>query len=552
MSAVVGARPTSPQASSGRPSGPFTGTGKLLRFMFRRDRIRLPAWVIGIGIFVPYFFTAFETLFPSEAELAELSAFTSGPMVGLLGGPGYGLGEGLSYVTFFTALYVIYFMLAAALMNILLVSRHTRVEEQTGRAELIRANVVGRYAALTATLIMAAIGNAAVTLAVLGGLLAFDAPASGSLLVAVGVGAFGMVFAGVAFVCAQVSEYSRVGSAIAGAVLGGTYVLRATGDMSSEHGNVLSWLTPYAWSQQTRAFVDERWWPLGISAVVSIALIVLAYRLSDRRDLGAGLRASRRGRASAAPWVTNPIALALRLHRGGIRGWVLGLVVAGLVYGSTTGPFVDSFADMTGTMGEMFTTGPDPVLGYLNTLMVMMVIAVAVYALLAVMRVRAEELDGRAEPVLATAVSKQAWLAGHILVTAVASIVLLVLACAAMGLTAASSTGDWSLVGELTVAGLVGAPAVLVIVGLACALYGFSPRLLPIATAVVTFSGLAAFFGELLELPEALLAISPWHYTPAVPGEAITAAPLLVQTLVALVLAAVGLLAFRRRDLVTT
>ncbi|UFU03811.1 ABC transporter permease [Ruania suaedae] len=534
------------------PSGPFTGTAALLRFMLRRDRIRLPAWVLGIGIFVPYFFTAFETLFPSEAELAELSAFTSGPMIGLLGGPGYGLGEDLSYVTFFTAIYVVYFMLAAALMNILLVSRHTRVEEQTGRAELIRANVVGRYAPLTATLIMAVAGNIGVTLVMLGGLLAFEAPASGALLVAAGVGAFGMVFAGVAFVSAQVSEYSRVSSAIAGAVLGGTYVLRAVGDMTGEHGNALSWVTPYAWSQQTRAFVDERWWPLAISAVVSVALILLAYRLSDRRDLGAGLRASRRGRAAAPRWVSNPLTLALRLHRGSVRGWAIGLLIAGLVYGSTTGPFVDSFADMTGTMGEMFTAGPDPVLGYLNTLAVMMVIAVAVFALLSLLRVRAEELDGRAEPVLATAVSKPMWLAGHVVVTAAASVLLLVLACAAMGVTAAASTGDWSLLGELTVAGLVGAPAVLVVVGLVTALYGLSPRLLPVATVLVTFSGLAAFFGEMLDLPPALLAISPWHHTPAVPGAAITAAPLLIQTLVALVLAMIGLAAFRRRDLVTT
>ncbi|SEE95922.1 ABC transporter permease [Ruania alba] len=538
--------------SAARASGPLTGTGHLLRFMLRRDRIRLPAWVIGIGIFVPYFFTAFQTLFPSEDELASLSAFTSGPMIGLLGGPGYGLGDGLSYQTFFTAIYVTYFMLAAALMNILLVSRHTRMEEQTGRAELIRANVVGRYASLTATLITALISNALITLVMWGGLLAFDSPASGALLVALGTGLFGLVFAGVAATAAQISEYSRVGSGIAGAVLGGTYVLRAAGDMSSEHGNLLSWITPYAWSQQTRAFVDERWWPLGISVLVAAALVALAYRLSDRRDLGAGLRASRRGRAGAPDWLTSPTALALRLHRGGIRGWAIGLIIAGLVYGSTTGPFVDSFADMSGTMGTMFTGGPDPVLGYLNTLMVMMVITTAVYALLAIMRAKSEELDGRAEPVLATATSKQAWLAGHVLVTAVASVVLLVLACAAMGLTAAASTGDWDLLGQMTVAGLVGTPAVLVIVGLATALYGLSPRLMAIASVVVAFSGLAAFFGELLDLPEVLLAISPWYHTPTVPGGDITGAPLLAQLAVAAGLAVLGLLAFRRRDLVTT
>src|SRR5699024_4725571 len=140
--------------------GALRGTGTLLRFMLRRDRIRLPVWLIGISIFVPYFFSAFEQLFPTKADLAQMASFTSGPMLGLLGGPGYGLDpEHLNFFTFFAGLYLLYILLAAALMNILLVSRHTRVEEQTGRAELVRANVVGAHAPLAATTILAVAAN---------------------------------------------------------------------------------------------------------------------------------------------------------------------------------------------------------------------------------------------------------------------------------------------------------------------------------------------------------------------------------------------------------
>src|SRR5699024_6999399 len=98
MSAVA-----TPATATSRGSS-LTGTGGLLRFMLRRDRIRLPLWLILISIFVPYFFTAFQTLFPTEAELAQVAGFTSGPMIGLLGGPGYGLGpDHLGYFTFFNA-----------------------------------------------------------------------------------------------------------------------------------------------------------------------------------------------------------------------------------------------------------------------------------------------------------------------------------------------------------------------------------------------------------------------------------------------------------------
>ena len=543
--------PTAHQGAAPRGRESLTGTATLLRFMLRRDRIRLPVWLIGISIFVPYLFATYQELFPTQADLTEMSAFMSGPMVGLLGGPGYGLGpDELSYVTVFNALYVLYLLLAAALLNILLVSRHTRVEEQTGRAELIRANVVGRHAPLAATTILAVAANVVLAVLVLTGLRAFDAPMTGAALVAAGIGLFGLVFAGVSITAVQISEYSRVASGIAGGVLGGAFVLRAAGDMAGEHGSALSWITPFAWSQQTRAFTDERWWPLGISAVVAVALIVTGFVLSTRRDLGAGLRATRRGRSAAGAWLSSPLALAWRLHRGSVRGWALGLVTAGLVYGSTAQPVADSFTDISGAFADMLTGGATDLLGgFLNMMVLMMVITVAVFVVLAVGKVRAEETEGRAEPVLATAVSRPIWLAGHLLVTAVAAVVLLVAACAAMGLLAAAGTGDWAMFGELVLAGLVYSPALLVVLGLAGALYGLHPRLLGIAAALVGFGALAALFGDLLELPQWLTAISPWQHTPGYPVAEVTALPLLIQSVVFLVLALVGVAAIGRRDL---
>lgn len=540
---------TSAPAGAG---GALTGTGTLLRFLLRRDRIRLPLWLIGIGVFVPYFFTAFHRLFPTEEDLAQVADFTSGPMLGLLGGPGYGLDPGqLTYFTFFGAVYVLYFMVAAAIMNILLISRHTRVEEQTGRAELIRANVVGRHAALTATTIVAAASNLLLAILLLAGLRVFEAPLAGAAAVAAGIGVFGLLFAGISIVAAQVSENSRVGSAIAGGILGGAFVLRAAGDMTGEHGSALSWITPFAWSQQTRAFVDERWWPLLLSLVVAAGLITAGFMLSTRRDLGAGLRASRPGRSGAPAWLGSPLTLAWRLHRGSVRGWAIGLVIGGLVYGTTAEPLVDSFTGLMDTrLSQVLSSGAGDLLaGYLNMMVVMMVIAAAIFLVLAVQKVRGEEAEGRAEPVLATCVNKGTWLFAHVLVTAVAAVVLLVLACAAMGLTAAFGTGDWSLLADLSLAALAYSPALLVVLAVATALYGLHPRLLPITAALVAFGGLAAFFGDMLELPEPLLAISPWQHTPAYPVETVTALPLILQTVVFAALTGLGIRTFARRDL---
>lgn len=534
-------------------SSSLTGTGTLLRFMLRRDRIRLPAWLIGISIFVPYCFAELRTAFPTEGDLASASGFTSGPMLALFGGPGYGMqGEELSYVTFFAGIYALYLMLAAAVMNILFVSRHTRVEEQTGRAELVRANVVGRHAALAATTILAMAINLVLSVLILAALRANDAPLVGSAAVAAGIGLFGLVFAGVSMTAVQISEYSAAASGLAGGILGGAFVVRAAGDMIGEHGSALSWITPFAWSQQTRAFVDERWWPLAISLLVASALMATGFVLSTRRDVGAGLRASRRGHTGAKAWLNSPLMLAWRLHRSSVRGWTAGLVLGGVVYGTTTEPVVESFAGMNSQFTQVLSTGGDLLMGYLNMMIVIMVIITAIFVYLAVVKVRTEETGRRAEPVLATAVSKQAWLGSHLLVVAAAALVMLVASCAAMGATAALSTGDWSHLGKLTVAGLVYAPALLVIAGLAAACYGIHPRLLGLAAAVLVFSGLAAIFGELLNLPEALMAISPWYHTPSYPVEAATALPLILQAVVFAALTALGIWRFARRDLSST
>src|SRR5699024_6980866 len=193
----------------------------------------------------------------------------------------------------------------------------------------------------------------------------------GSAAEVAGIGLFGMVFAGVSMTAVQISEYTAAASGLAGGILGGAFVIRAAGDLIGEHGSALSWITPFAWSQQTRAFVDERWWPLLISLVVSVALIVLGFVLSTRRDLGAGLRATRRGSDAAPAWLGSPVALAWRLHRGSVRGWAFGLIAGGLIYGSTAQPLAESFDDLSGTLGQVLAGGHNDLLvGYLNMMVV--------------------------------------------------------------------------------------------------------------------------------------------------------------------------------------
>src|SRR5690625_2282634 len=213
------------------PGGSLTGTGTLLRFMLRRDRVRLPAWTLGLTALLAYFANALPVIFEMGGSLEGLTAFARNPAMALIGGPGFGFDD-VTLPRFLVGMYGVFVMLGAAFMSITTVSRHTRVEEQTGRGELVRANVVGRPAQLTAALVVAVGMNLVITVlmgAALVGSQMDPEPASSAFLFAASIGAVGLVFAAVAAVTVQLSPFPRAASGIAGAVLGAAFMVRGPG-----------------------------------------------------------------------------------------------------------------------------------------------------------------------------------------------------------------------------------------------------------------------------------------------------------------------------------
>lgn len=539
-----------PVATAGRDRA-TAGTGRLVRVLLRRDRIKLPAWVLGLTLFVFYFNTALPTIAPTEADLAAFGQFSAGPVGAVMAGPGYGF-DALTYERFFVGTYGLYFLLAAALMNILLISRHTRVEEQSGRAELVRASVIGRNAPLSAALLVAVLANVALALLVGAATASFGYAAHGSFLFGAGVGAAGLAFAGVAAVTMQITEYSRAASGLAGMVLGAAYLIRAAGDMLTEHGSLLSWFSPLAWSQQTRPFVGQRWWPLLLSLAFAAATAALGYRLAHRRDLDAGLRAPRPGSARAARWMRSPFGFALRLQRASILGWATALAVLGFAYGALVGPMTETFAGLSSDLIAILGAEQDVLDGYLSFMAIYDAVLVGVFAILAVQGLRAEESKGRVEPVLATAIGRARWFGTYLAVSALGALVILVVAGFAFGVGAAISSGDAALTWELSVAHLVRAPEVLTFMAIAALLYGIAPRALSLTWIVLVYATLLAFFGPLLDPPQWLYNLSPLDHIARLPLDDLAIAPVIILSAIAAAAAGAGLAAFRRRDLTAT
>src|SRR5699024_4166006 len=323
--------------------------------------------------------------------------------------------------------------------------RHTRLEEQTGRAELLRANVTGRHSALTAAMLVALITNAAaaVVIGVLMGANGYDA--AGSWLFACAVASVGLVFAGISAITVQLSEFSRGAAGMAGIVLGGAFVVRMGGDMLAVGGTALSWFSPLAWVQQAAPYVHDRWWVVVLPVALCLVTAATGYALQSRRDLGASLMAVRAGRSRAHPALGTPLGLAFRLQRGGMLGWGVALLLAGVVDGAFAQALVDAADDVPEAFGEMFGGAHGMLNGYLAFIAVFVGFLTAAFAVSGIQLLCREESRGRADAVLATPVSRWAWLTSHIAVLAVAVVGLMAVAGFGAGVAASAGTGDGSV-----------------------------------------------------------------------------------------------------------
>lgn len=539
-----------PAPSSARGSA-LTGTRTLVRFALRRDRVRMPIWLVALTFFTISSATSFRDLYGSDAARENIAQSMSTPAGLAMSGPreylaDYNFGSMLGHQMLgFMAVLV-------GLMSVLQVVRHTRAEEESGRAELVRAGVLGRHAQLAAALIVVTIANIALAVLLMLGLagLGMDGITwGGSALYGAAHAAVGIVFAGVAAVTVQITEHSRGASGMALAVIGVAYAVRAAGDIGD---GTLSWLSPIGWMQATYVYVQDRWWPLLITLVVAALLAAVAFQLSTRRDMGAGLRAPRAGAPSASGALSNPLGFALRLHRAMLIGFATGLFVLGVMYGSVLDQVETMVANVQMIQDMLAATGGHSIIeSFTSVIMVVLSIISSVYVVLAVSRLRSEESAGRAEPVLATALSRTWWMAGHLAVALIGGALVLVSAGLGLGLAGAAATGDGAFVGTAVGASLAYVPALWVIAGVAAALFGWLPRATVAAWLVVVYAFVVGYLGQLLQFPQWMNNLSPFGHVPPLPAAEFALMPIVALIAITTGLLALGVAGFRQRDVET-
>jgi len=568
--------------------GNFENSLSLTRFMLRRERIISSVWIISIVLAVVGLVPGMRGTLDADSREALFAMIENPSLVSMMG-PAYTLASE-SFGGLYTTMMLLLSALTVGLMNIFLVIRHTRADEEKWRGEVVRSLPVGRLANLNAALIMAVIVNVVLAIVVgLGMYMLGDESMSfnGSMIWGACLGVTGLVFAAIAALFSQLSSSSRSAMGYSFAVLGLLYMLRAPGDMEIRvvsgqivTGNmeILSLISPLGLILRTQPYVGDHWLPVFIVLGVAIVIAAAAFYFNSIRDMDQGIISARRGRADGSSLMGSPFGLSFKLLRTAIIVWIAGMFTLGAAYGTIVGE-VDQFM-ASNDLWQQLMIGPvgieilrdagytaEQILDlirtsvaaegytltelYMSTITNIMGVFTLVPLFIFMLRAKAEERDIRAELVLATPVSRYKYLAGYAVIAFASAIVMqIVLAVGlySVGVSVLENPGELSL-GFLLTANLIYVPAQWFMLGVAVLLIGVLPKATGAVWGYFTVALFFIFFGRMNIFPEWLQKLTPFGYVPQLPIDEINYLALGLLTTMGIVMTAAGFFFYRRRDI---
>lgn len=528
----------------------FKGTGALARLILRRDWLPLLIWILFILILAVSFAASFIKLYPTleSRQLFMDQTANSAAEVLLIGKV---LAPSLGAITAWR--FTIASFILVGLGSLIMVIRHTRTEEEQGRRELLSSAAIGKHSPLAAALAVTFAADLVIGILVSAGLIGLGLPAAGSVALGFSVTIAGWLIGAVAGVAAQLTESARTAQLITGAVIIFAYIMKILADVDeSSWINILKWLSPMGLMQNIRPYAGERWWIFVVFIAATAIIVAVAYVLSSKRDLGAGLLPERPGPASAAPGLRSTLALAWRLQKGTLFALAAFIAVLGLALGlvakigadqmAASPQMAELFARIGGNAGFgdiLFTVG-----------LALFAEAFAIYAIMATLRLGSEEDEMHVDLLLAGPVDRIRWALGHLSIAVLGSALLLVVYGLTTGFTYGLTTGDVSYtMPRVLAASLAYLPAILVMAGIAMLLFGWLPRYTALAWVALAACILIDLASEFKLADQVVLNISPFVDTPKLMIGDGSIWPLAALLVVAAALMALGLIGFRRRDI---
>lgn len=529
----------------------FASWVPLLHQMLRRDRFTLPVWLISVWLFCVIFVPMFPSMAGTPEQIAVLGEMMKNPAMVAMCGVIYG--DAYTYGVMYTQLMLVWSGLLVAVMNILIVTRHTRGDEDEGRLEVIRALPTGRLSSLMSVTMLVVGLNVALAL-----LTGFTMPMfgvasiglAGSLVYGAALGVLGLAFAALTLVIVQLVQSSGAATGVSLALLGAFYVLRAYGDVSAEWAGHVS---PLGLIERTYPYFRNSWWPIIVLLVASLALVAVSFVCAEQRDLGRGLLPDAGGRRAHAPrLLSNEWGLAWRLTRGTILAWGAAVFLLAGAYGSVMADmesFVQSnqlYQVLVGVgAGTDNATGP-----VTYSLLLMMGMMATIPVLTTAFKLHAEERNGRLDYVLGKTVSRVRLYTGYGLLIVMVAIGMQLLAATGFWAVAQTVMTDPVKASLVFKAAFCYGAALIAFGGLALFLVGWAKRFTWIGWAYLVVTFVVVYLGGLINLPQWVQRLTPFGLLPRSPTDQFSWWAWAGLVVAGAALAVIGAIGYRRRDVI--
>ena len=340
-----------------------------------------------------------------------------------------------------------------------------------------------------------------------------EVPVGASVAYAASLGLLALIAGSVAF---ALSPFLGRGAAagIAGAVMFASFILNG-------YQLAIPELAPFAnlgwfgWTTDHLPLAGQfDWAPVGLVAVVTVALFAVGIEGFARRDLGATSAVPAPGLPRSLRGIGNPAGRSASELLPTALSWGIGLGLFGLVLGSSTGSFVEQFSKSTQLVDALSAAFPGVDFlsagGFLQLMFIEFGLILSGLAAATLVGAWAsDETSGRLEMLLATPLARVRWLVSGALGVFAGIGVVTVVAAAGIALGASTVDGDLAtpVVGTLAL-GLYAAA----LAGMGIAVGGiFGAGLAaPVVAGLTIVTWLVDFLAPNLDLPDVVhqLALS--------------------------------------------
>ncbi len=484
-----------------------------------------------------------------QAKQAFAYTMENPAMVAMLG-VGYEVADflELSVGAIFAHEMLLFTAIAVAIMNILLTIRSTRADEEDGRLELVNSLPVGRLAYLFATFIVMVFVNVSLLSVVGIGLYALGIEGfslQASLLYSSILAGVGLFFSGVTLVFAQLASTSRTTLQWSFLVLVFAYLLRAVGDVDAEG---LSLLSPLGWVVRSGVFIENDWWPTFLLLIVGLVLVLVAFFLHVRRDLGSGMISEKKGKEKASRFLQTPLGFLWRMQRTQLLIWFAMLFLFSASFGAILGDLEGYYLELD-FIQAFIDEGADLTNEFIQMLFAMMSLLTVVPVVLIIFSLKGEETKLRAEYFYSRAVSRVHMLVVYLCTAFVASIVLqftILIGIWATGNAVMEQALDFTMILKVAFSFI---PMLFFFISFAVLLIGLLPKWSPLVWLYLVYCFLMFYLGGLIDMLDIWSELSIISHMLKLLGDNPSYPVLIVVSILSLLLTVIGIWGYRNRDI---